>query len=140
MLAVVFEGPRKVGLQTRPIPKGKRPCDPRPRPASDSRFSSERRGRRREGQRERPLRLVRPPAQSYLGSFPASDPTLRAPLPEITRLTLRRRELHVFRGLETPKPGFIFGHEFTGTVVEAGADVRSVQVGDKVVSPFTVSW
>ena len=49
-------------------------------------------------------------------------------------------ELHVFRGLETPAPGFIFGHEFTGTVVEAGAEVKSAKVGDKVVAPFTVSW
>ncbi|KAL2260048.1 hypothetical protein VTK26DRAFT_6092 [Humicola hyalothermophila] len=31
------------------------------------------------------------------------------------------------------------GHEFVGTVVAAGAEVRSVRVGDRVVSPFTVS-
>ena len=48
-------------------------------------------------------------------------------------------ELHVFRGLENTSPGFIMGHEFVGTVVEAGAAVSSVAVGDKVVSPFTVS-
>lgn len=32
------------------------------------------------------------------------------------------------------------GHEFTGVIVEAGADVKAVKVGDKVVSPFTTSW
>lgn len=32
------------------------------------------------------------------------------------------------------------GHEFTGTVVDAGRDVKTVKVGDKVVSPFTASW
>lgn len=32
------------------------------------------------------------------------------------------------------------GHEFVGTVTEAGPAVKSVQVGDKIVSPFTVSW
>jgi threonine dehydrogenase-like Zn-dependent dehydrogenase len=32
------------------------------------------------------------------------------------------------------------GHEFVGIVVEAGASVTSVKVGDKVVTPFTVSW
>ena len=32
------------------------------------------------------------------------------------------------------------GHEFAGTVVKTGSSVRSVQVGDKIVSPFTVSW
>lgn len=31
------------------------------------------------------------------------------------------------------------GHEFVGTVTEAGSAVTSVQVGDKIVSPFTVS-
>lgn len=32
------------------------------------------------------------------------------------------------------------GHEFTGIVVQAGSSVQSVKIGDKVVSPFTVSW
>jgi Zn-dependent alcohol dehydrogenases len=32
------------------------------------------------------------------------------------------------------------GHEFVGTVVATGSDVKTVKVGDKVVSPFTVSW
>lgn len=49
-------------------------------------------------------------------------------------------ELHVFRGHETTTSSFIMGHEFTGVVVQAGPSVRSVRVGDKVVSPFTVSW
>lgn len=49
-------------------------------------------------------------------------------------------ELHVFRGLETTTPGFIMGHEFVGIVVEAGSAVKTVRVGDKVVSPFTTSW
>ncbi|KPM46202.1 hypothetical protein AK830_g291 [Neonectria ditissima] len=35
--------------------------------------------------------------------------------------------------------GFIMGHEFTGTIVQAGSAVRSVQIGDKVVAPFTAS-
>ncbi|KAL1857686.1 hypothetical protein Daus18300_010206 [Diaporthe australafricana] len=34
---------------------------------------------------------------------------------------------------------FIMGHEFTGVVVEAGADVKTVKEGDKVVSPFTTT-
>lgn len=32
------------------------------------------------------------------------------------------------------------GHEFTGTVTEVGSDVHTLDVGDKVVAPFTVSW
>lgn len=32
------------------------------------------------------------------------------------------------------------GHEFTGVVVEAGSDVKTVKEGDKIVSPFTTTW
>ena len=31
-------------------------------------------------------------------------------------------------------------HEFTGIVDEVGSDVKTVRKGDKIVSPFTVSW
>ncbi|KAH8819899.1 chaperonin 10-like protein [Xylogone sp. PMI_703] len=49
-------------------------------------------------------------------------------------------DLHLFRGHETTSAtGFIMGHEFTGTVVAAGKDVKTVRVNDKVVSPFTIS-
>lgn len=46
----------------------------------------------------------------------------------------------MFRGHEPARAGFIMGHEFTGTVVAAGKNVETVKIGDKVVSPFTVSW
>ncbi|KAK5240152.1 hypothetical protein LTS06_012550, partial [Exophiala xenobiotica] len=48
-------------------------------------------------------------------------------------------ELHVFRGHQPSDTGFIMGHEFTGEVVETGSDVKSVKIGDKIVSPFTLS-
>lgn len=49
-------------------------------------------------------------------------------------------ELHVYRGHESAPGNVVMGHEFTGVVVEAGPAVRTVKVGDKIVSPFTVSW
>ncbi|KAJ8128501.1 hypothetical protein O1611_g5131 [Lasiodiplodia mahajangana] len=48
-------------------------------------------------------------------------------------------ELHVYRGHQPSAAGFIMGHEFTGTVHQVGASVKSVQPGDAVVCPFTVS-
>ncbi|KAH6649191.1 chaperonin 10-like protein [Truncatella angustata] len=48
-------------------------------------------------------------------------------------------DLHVYRGLERTTSGTIMGHEFTGIVVEVGPKVRTFKIGDKVVSPFTVS-
>lgn len=49
-------------------------------------------------------------------------------------------ELHLFRGTEPTPPGYIMGHEFVGEVVEVGSAVKSVSIGEKVVSPFTTSW
>ena len=49
-------------------------------------------------------------------------------------------ELHVYRGHQSSPTGFVMGHEFTGVVTEVGKQVNSVRVGDRVVSPFTVSW
>ncbi|KAA8567491.1 hypothetical protein MFRU_040g00090 [Monilinia fructicola] len=48
-------------------------------------------------------------------------------------------ELHVFRGHQASKTGFIMGHETTGTIVELGSDVKTHQKGDLIVMPFTTS-
>lgn len=49
-------------------------------------------------------------------------------------------DLHVYRGHETGlDQGTVMGHEFAGEVVAVGGDVSSIQVGDRVVSPFTTS-
>lgn len=48
-------------------------------------------------------------------------------------------ELHVYRGHQPSGTGFIMGHEFTGIVTDVGSAVKTVKVGDKVVSPFTTS-
>jgi threonine dehydrogenase-like Zn-dependent dehydrogenase len=55
-------------------------------------------------------------------------------------VVLNYSEMHVYRGVEPSSSGYIMGHEFTGIVVDAGPAVKTVQVGDRVVSPFTVSW
>lgn len=49
-------------------------------------------------------------------------------------------DLHPYRGYEDCTPGTIMGHEFCGVVVEVGENVQSLEVGDFIVSPFTVSW
>ena len=49
-------------------------------------------------------------------------------------------ELHVFRGHQKSPTGFIMGHEFTGTIDQVGDAVKEFKVGDKIVSPFTLSW
>ncbi|KAI1327840.1 GroES-like protein [Xylariaceae sp. FL0255] len=88
MDAVVFDGPYKVSVQKRAVPKIQRENDA----------------------------IVKINAAGLCGS-----------------------DLHTFRGIEPAGTGFVMGHEFTGTVVAVGKDVRTVKAGDKVVSPFTVS-
>lgn len=46
----------------------------------------------------------------------------------------------MYRGHQQSPTGFIMGHEFTGIVKEVGSQVKTIKVGDKIVSPFTVSW
>ncbi|KAL2223118.1 putative alcohol dehydrogenase [Thermoascus aurantiacus ATCC 26904] len=58
---------------------------------------------------------------------------------KVTYTALCGSELHVFRGHQKSDTGFIMGHEFTGIVVETGSEVKTVQKGDKIVSPFTTS-
>jgi len=49
-------------------------------------------------------------------------------------------DLHPYFGRERGiEPGTVMGHEVVGEVVEVGADVRSLSVGDRVVAPFTTS-
>ncbi|KAI1327983.1 GroES-like protein [Xylariaceae sp. FL0255] len=69
-------------------------------------------------------------------------PTIQEPgdiIVKVRYTALCGSEMHVFRGVQASAPGFIMGHEFTGSVHEVGSSVKSVQLGDSIVSPFTVS-
>jgi threonine dehydrogenase-like Zn-dependent dehydrogenase len=69
-------------------------------------------------------------------------PKIREPTDIIVKVrytALCGSELHVFRGHQPSGTGFIMGHEFTGEVVETGADIKSVKKGDVIVTPFTVN-
>jgi 2-desacetyl-2-hydroxyethyl bacteriochlorophyllide A dehydrogenase len=45
-------------------------------------------------------------------------------------------DLHIYHGRVKIEPGFTIGHEFVGTVVEAGDQVTRVAVGDRVLGCF----
>lgn len=47
-------------------------------------------------------------------------------------------ELGGYQGVERFEPGQRMGHEFLGTVVEKGPDVRRFRIGDRVIAPL--SW
>ena len=49
-------------------------------------------------------------------------------------------DLHVYHGRETGIDGHTaMGHEFTGEVVETGRGVKTLKVGDPIISPFSTS-
>lgn len=71
------------------------------------------------------------------------DPEIIAPTDVILKVTccaICGSDLHVYheheKGLDH---GTAMGHEFTGEIVDVGAQVRSLHVGDVVMSPFTTS-
>lgn len=71
------------------------------------------------------------------------DPTLLNPRDAIVKITstaICGSDLHLYDGfIPTMKSGDILGHEFMGEVVEVGSAVKNVQIGDRVVVPFTIS-
>ncbi|HEX2057413.1 MAG TPA: alcohol dehydrogenase catalytic domain-containing protein [Actinomycetota bacterium] len=59
---------------------------------------------------------------------------------EVARTAICGSDLHLLHG-KTPgmRAGSVIGHEFTGRVIEAGRDVRSVRAGDLVLGSFLVA-
>lgn len=58
----------------------------------------------------------------------------------VTATAICGSDLHLYRGkVPGMRDGDILGHEFMGEVVDAGAGVRRLRRGDRVVVPFTIS-
>jgi threonine dehydrogenase-like Zn-dependent dehydrogenase len=59
---------------------------------------------------------------------------------KITSTAICGSDLHLYDGyIPTMEPGDILGHEFMGEVVEIGAGVKRLRMGDRVVVPFTIA-
>ncbi|MEJ7848888.1 MAG: zinc-dependent alcohol dehydrogenase [Pyrinomonadaceae bacterium] len=59
---------------------------------------------------------------------------------KITSTAICGSDLHLYNGyIPTMEEGDILGHEFMGEVVEIGASITNLKVGDRVVVPFTIS-
>jgi 2-desacetyl-2-hydroxyethyl bacteriochlorophyllide A dehydrogenase len=68
-----------------------------------------------------------------------ADPTIAAADDAVVRVEasgICGSDLHIYHGRVPVEPGFTIGHEFVGTVVEAGDDVERVAVGDRVLGTF----
>jgi threonine dehydrogenase-like Zn-dependent dehydrogenase len=60
-------------------------------------------------------------------------------LVRITSTNICGSDLHMYEGRTDFEPGRIFGHENVGEVIEVGAAVDKVRVGDMVSAPFNVA-
>jgi threonine dehydrogenase-like Zn-dependent dehydrogenase len=71
------------------------------------------------------------------------DPEIINPRDAIIRITstaICGSDLHLYNGfIPTLMKGDILGHEFMGEVVEVGAAVKNLKVGDRVVNPFPIA-
>src|SRR5688500_6104133 len=71
------------------------------------------------------------------------DPGILNPRDAVIRTTLTAicgSDTHLYDGfIPTMVEGDILGHEFMGEVVELGPEVKNLQVGDRVVVPFTIA-
>jgi threonine dehydrogenase-like Zn-dependent dehydrogenase len=71
------------------------------------------------------------------------DPKILNPrdcIVKITATAICGSDIHLYNGfIPTLEKGDILGHEFMGEVVEVGAKVKKLRVGDRVVVPFTIS-
>jgi alcohol dehydrogenase len=67
------------------------------------------------------------------------EPELSGPADAIVRIEATGvcgSDLHIYHGRVRIEPGFTIGHEYVGTVVAAGEEVREVAVGDRVLGCF----
>ena len=71
------------------------------------------------------------------------DPKILNPRDAIIKITTTAicgSDLHLYDGyIPSMMKGDILGHEFMGEVVELGSAVTNLQVGDRVVVPFTIA-
>jgi len=72
-----------------------------------------------------------------------ADPKILQPTDAIVQITLSSicgSDLHVYHGREAGQDeGTVMGHEFVGTIVEAGNAVNKFYDGSRILSPFTTS-
>jgi threonine dehydrogenase-like Zn-dependent dehydrogenase len=71
------------------------------------------------------------------------DPKIGHPRDAIIKVTacaICGSDLHIYDGMiPTMEHGDVLGHETMGEVVEVGAEITNLRVGDRVVVPFTIS-
>src|SRR4029077_16586461 len=87
----------------------------------------------------RPMRAVTFQAPGKVLVEDVAEPQILPPGDAIVRIEasgICGSDLHIYHGRVQIEPGFTIGHEYVGTVIEAGVDVGEVSVGDRVLGCF----
>ena len=69
------------------------------------------------------------------------DPKIEHPRDAVIKITacaICGSDLHMYEGRTSMETGRVFGHENLGEVIEVGAGVDRVKVGDRVCLPFNI--
>lgn len=89
------------------------------------------------------MRAVVWEAPTKVGVQTVPDPQIlssRDAIIKVTSTAICGSDLHLVDGyIPSVVPGDVLGHEFMGEVVELGADVKNLRVGDRVVVPFPIA-
>jgi 2-desacetyl-2-hydroxyethyl bacteriochlorophyllide A dehydrogenase len=67
------------------------------------------------------------------------EPSISHPADAVVRIDasgICGSDLHIYHGRVKIEPGFVIGHEYVGTVLATGDDVRTVAAGDRVLGCF----
>jgi 2-desacetyl-2-hydroxyethyl bacteriochlorophyllide A dehydrogenase len=67
------------------------------------------------------------------------EPSISHPADAVVRIDVSGicgSDLHIYHGRVKIEPGFVIGHEYVGTVLATGDDVRTVAAGDRVLGCF----
>ncbi len=67
------------------------------------------------------------------------EPSISRPADAVVRIDasgICGSDLHIYHGRVKIEPGFVIGHEYVGTVLATGDDVRTVAAGDRVLGCF----
>ncbi|MGY5875725.1 MAG: alcohol dehydrogenase catalytic domain-containing protein [Candidatus Thorarchaeota archaeon] len=83
------------------------------------------------------MKTARGPGNLELRDVDKPKPTKNQVLVEVTAAGLCGTDLHIKHDQTHYAPPVILGHEYSGTVVAIGEDVKSIKVGDLVTSPAT---
>ncbi len=70
---------------------------------------------------------------------PSGKDILHAVILKVAATNICGSDQHMVRGRTTAPAGLVLGHEITGEVIEKGADVETVEIGDLVSVPFNVA-